>query len=115
MSLLAEGERLLAGGCVGHNYYRFYRNAMEACIDAADWPEVRRYADALAAYVTEEPNPWSDYFISRAHAIADAGEGKGDSDRIQSLILTGGDAALMASVPGLSSALEDLGPAGSQL
>jgi tetratricopeptide (TPR) repeat protein len=107
-ALLEEGEMLLAKGCVGHNYYRFYKNAVEACLDAREWQEARRYCDCLEEYTTEEPNPWTDYFVSRGRAIADAAEGKGDIEQLQTLLLVGGDASLMASMTRLSAALEDI-------
>lgn len=66
---LAEGELLLAGGCVGHNYYRFYQSAMEACLAAGEFSEALRYAAALEAYTQAEPVPWSGFYIRRCRAI----------------------------------------------
>lgn len=72
---LADGEALLEKGCVGHNYFRFYCNAMEACLNASDWAQATRYADALAAYTAEEPTPWSDFYIARTRALVARAQG----------------------------------------
>jgi hypothetical protein len=73
-SALAEGEQLLAAGCVSHSYFEFYGNAIEAGLQERDWPMVRRYADALWDYTECEPLPWTDMLIKRARLLADVGE-----------------------------------------
>ena len=73
-SALAEGEKLLAAGCVSHSYFEFYGNAIEAGLQDRDWPTVRHYADRLHAYTSAEPLPWTDLLIKRARLLADAGE-----------------------------------------
>lgn len=67
---LAEAEQLLAKSSVGHNYYWFYRDAMDATLAAGDWAEAERYADALERFTTEEPVAWSDFFVARTRALA---------------------------------------------
>ncbi len=67
---LAEGEAVIAGGCVGHNQLRFYPDAMEVALDLADPDELERYADALEDYTQAEPLPWSDFFIARGRALS---------------------------------------------
>ena len=62
---LKEGRELLLGDSVGHNYLWFYRHAMEACLQMAEWDEVQGYATALEDYTSTEPLPWSDVFIAR--------------------------------------------------
>ncbi len=73
-SALAEGEQLLAAGCVSHSYFEFYGNAIEAGLQERDWPSVRHYAGRLHAYTSAEPLPWTDMLIKRARLLADAGE-----------------------------------------
>ena len=73
---LREGEELLAEGCVGHNYYAFYRSAIEVALRLEDWREAGRYADALTAYAAEEPLPWSEFLSARGHALAAFGRGE---------------------------------------
>jgi class 3 adenylate cyclase/tetratricopeptide (TPR) repeat protein len=75
---LTEGAALLAAQCVGHNYYHFYRNAIEASLAAADWDGAESYAASLEAYAAAEPVPWSDFFVARGRALAAYGRGKRD-------------------------------------
>jgi hypothetical protein len=72
-SALAEGEALLAAGCVSHSYFEFYGNAIEAGLQDRDWRSVRHYADSLEAYTSAEPLPWTGMLIKRARLLADAG------------------------------------------
>ena len=74
LSALTEGEKLLSGGCVGHNYFRFYQSAMEASLSRARWLDARRFCDALEQYTQAEPAPWSDFYVAWGRALADAGE-----------------------------------------
>src|ERR1044071_10284015 len=62
-SALAEGEQLLAAGCVSHSYFEFYGNAIEAGLQDPGWLAVRKYADGLEAYTSGEPLPWTDTLI----------------------------------------------------
>jgi class 3 adenylate cyclase/tetratricopeptide (TPR) repeat protein len=109
--VLAEGEALLAKGSVGHNYYRFYRYAMDACAAAGEWSEVRRYADLLAVYTAEEPAPWSDFFIARAHALADTAEGLDTRDRLRQLRTDAEAARLRTAIPAIDAALASVATA----
>jgi tetratricopeptide (TPR) repeat protein len=71
---LAEGEELLAAGCVSHSYFEFYSHAIDAGLQDRDWKSVRKYAAALEAYTSAEPLAWTDMLIKRARLLADAGE-----------------------------------------
>lgn len=71
---LAEGETLLAAGCVSHSYFEFYHHAMEVSIEQSAWPAARRYANALASYTENEPLPPTDLQSERARLLADVGE-----------------------------------------
>ena len=75
---LNEAEIILRKGCVSHNYFWFYRDAMEASLNTGDWNSVRRYADAFEDYTQAQPLPWSAFFIARARALAAYGSGKRD-------------------------------------
>lgn len=75
---LDEAESILRKGCVSHNYFWFYRDAMEVGLDTRDWDLVGRYAAALEGYTRAEPLPWSDFFIARARALAAYGKGRRD-------------------------------------
>lgn len=66
---LREGEALLKGPCLSHCHLWFYRDAIEACIAAADWDIGSRYASALEAYVGPEPLPWALLIAARFRAL----------------------------------------------
>jgi tetratricopeptide (TPR) repeat protein len=91
---LAEAEAILAKGCVGHNYFWFLRDAIEASLRARRWAEALRYAQALADYTAAEPLPWSDLNIARGRALAAFGGGhRGESLRRELVALRGRAAA----------------------
>jgi tetratricopeptide (TPR) repeat protein len=71
---LAEGEMLLAGGCVSHSYLEFYHQAIEVSIEHSSWEAARRYANELAAYTIEEPLAPTTLQCDRARLLADVGE-----------------------------------------
>lgn len=102
---LAEGEARLRDGAVGHNYYQFYSNAMEANANAGDWAEMRRHAELLADYTAEEPTPWSEFFIARAGAITAAAAGRDAGERLRALREQALAAQLHTAVPGIDRAL----------
>jgi tetratricopeptide (TPR) repeat protein len=82
---LAEGEELLRGDCVSHNYLIFYPDAMETCLQTGEWDEVDRYAQALEDYTRAEPLPYADFLIKRGRALAAFGRGKRDDAIMQEL------------------------------
>ncbi len=113
---LAEGERLLASGCVGHNHYGFHAHAIEACLDDGDPSGVLRWADALERYTRPEPNPWADFQIARGRALARCLAGGGDdATRAELLRLRGAAeaAGLLSALPSIVLALEGLSSPGS--
>jgi tetratricopeptide (TPR) repeat protein len=83
-TLLAEAEAILERGCVSHNYFWFYREAIEATLEVCEWAEVNRYAAALLAYAENEPLPWVDLFAKRGQLLARIGLGeRGDELLVQ--------------------------------
>jgi tetratricopeptide (TPR) repeat protein len=107
---LVEGERLLAAGCVSHNYFWFYRDAMEAALGAGDWSEVDRYAASLEAYTRPEPLPWTDFFIARGRALAAFGRGRADAAPLAALTQLqheGQRLGLVTALPAIEAALAD--------
>ncbi len=76
--MLAQGEVLLAQGCVSHNHLEFHRLAMEFHLRHRDFREVRRHAAALTAYTRDEPLPWSELVVRRGLWLADQAESLGD-------------------------------------
>ncbi|MCL5777199.1 AAA family ATPase [Limibaculum sp. FT325] len=67
---LAEGEAILAGGCVSHNSLWFHRDAIEATLLAGDWDAAQRHAAALEAYTAAEPLGWCEVYIALARCQA---------------------------------------------
>jgi len=89
---LDEAESILRKGCVSHNYFWFYRDAIEVCLNTGDWDSVERYAAALEDYTRPEPLPWSDFFIARGRALAAYGQGRRDDAVIAKLRDLSGEA-----------------------
>ena len=50
---LAEGEKILARGCVFHNYFWFYRDAIEVSLETEDWAA----SSATRALSSSSPMP----------------------------------------------------------
>ena len=75
---LSEGEELLHGNNVSHNFLNFYRDAIETCLEMAAWDEVDRYAQALEDYTSAEPLPLVDFYIARGRTLAEFGRGGRD-------------------------------------
>jgi tetratricopeptide (TPR) repeat protein len=77
---LCEGQALLNRGCVAHNYFWFYRDAIEVSLVEAEWEAADAYARALKDYFSTEPMPWADFTIARGQALAELGRrGRCDS------------------------------------
>jgi tetratricopeptide (TPR) repeat protein len=82
---LEEGEKILARGCVFHNYFWFYRDAIEVSLGTEDWGAVHRHASALEQFTHAEPVPWTSFFIARGRALAAHARGKRDRATLQEL------------------------------
>ncbi|KIN61587.1 Adenylate/guanylate cyclase [Sulfitobacter noctilucae] len=106
-AVLAEGAALLEKGCVGHNYFRFYQNAMQACLNAHEWDDAARFADALAAYTAKEPTPWSDFYIERTRVLVAAGRGSDQTAAIAAIHQRAREASLLNALPEHNQAIAD--------
>ncbi|MBT3929456.1 MAG: AAA family ATPase [Rhodospirillaceae bacterium] len=83
---LRDGEALLnTESPIAHNVFWFYRDAIEAALDAGDWNAADARADALDAYTDDEPLPWTDFFIARGRALAAHGRDPGDDAATRNL------------------------------
>ncbi len=105
---LAEGEAALREGAISHNYFWFYRFAMDALLGIGEWDRVERYAAALDDYTRSEPLPWTEFFIARARALAALGRGEphdAASREIERLRNEGNAAGLKGPVDALENAL----------
>jgi tetratricopeptide (TPR) repeat protein len=103
---LAEGEALLAQGCVSHNYLEFYEDGMELMLELGDRERLERYAGALEDFTRSEPLPRSEFFIARARALI--GFQVGDRDpELMTEIRRLRDAAEQAELNTARRALDD--------
>jgi len=79
---LATGRKLLEDGCVSHNHFWFYRDAIEAQLRSGDWLSALADAEALKSYIAAQPIRWAEYYITIAQIVCGAQlEGMSD-DRI---------------------------------
>ena len=111
---LAEGEGIVEAGVLMHNVLWFRRDAIEVCLQLADWDEARRHVRALEVATENEPLPWSDFFIARGRALADAGEGRlgaGLAAEFARLIALARETDHLISLPALEAAQNELTPA----
>ena len=110
---LDEGERLLGDGCVSHNYFRFYRDAIETSLDAGEWDRAEGYANSLEDYTRAEPLPWTDLFIAWGRALAAHGRGARGEETLASLTRLKAEAetaGLLAAVPAIDRAPRGVKP-----
>lgn len=110
---LEEGERLLADGCVGHNYFAFYTDAMEVALQTGDWPALEGYAEALEAYMAAEPLPLCRFHIARARTLAAHARSPTDPairQRLAELKAMADSSRLHLATQAIEGALESVGP-----
>jgi class 3 adenylate cyclase/tetratricopeptide (TPR) repeat protein len=109
---LAEAEALLAAGAVGHNYFWFYRDAIDVALAYEDWPLAERYAAALQAYTAAEPIVWADLIVARGRALAALGRGRRGPELAKEVVRLKRDADRLGwhqPVPALNRAIHALG------
>lgn len=109
---LADGERLLADGCVSHNHFHFYANAIDASLAGAQWDAASRYCAKLAAYAALEPLPWTEFVIARGEALARYGRGERNgklADALRLLRAQGAKAEINDALPALDAAIAGFG------
>jgi tetratricopeptide (TPR) repeat protein len=105
---LEAGETIIGSGCAAHNHLWFYRDAIDACLQGADWDGAERFAAKLEAYTAVEPLPWSDFFAARGRALASHGRGLSDAatmGKIEQLCEQALAVGYMIAVPTLERAL----------
>ena len=108
-AVLAEGEAMLSERVVGHCHLWFYRDAMEACLNAGDFDSVERYAALLEDFTRAEPLPWSDFFIARGRVLTAHARAPDDDsvrDRVAALLVTAKRIGMGTAVPALARALD---------
>jgi class 3 adenylate cyclase/tetratricopeptide (TPR) repeat protein len=105
---LAEGEALLQGGGLGHNYFEFYGLAIDTSLKSQNWEEAERYAAALEDYTRQEPLALCDLLIARARTLAAVGRGGRDAEilaEVQRLRAEADRIGLTTALPALNEAL----------
>jgi class 3 adenylate cyclase/tetratricopeptide (TPR) repeat protein len=73
---LAAGAEVLARGALGHNHFWYYRDAIDACLEARDHDSAEACATALERFTAVEPAPWCDLVVSRARILVRHGRGE---------------------------------------
>ena len=105
----ARGNRFSDRGCVSHNYFWFYRHAIEVSLNEGDWDAAESYARALESYFHAEPVPWADFVIARGQALTELGRKGPNEGVVAQLRQLRDDAArlgLQADLERLDAALE---------
>ena len=109
LEALRQGEAILNAGCAGHNYFWFYRDAIEVSLRERHWDMADTYVSALERYSGSEPSPWPDFFIARGRALAAVGR-PGPKEAAVAQLRHLRDYAvsvgILAAVPALDAALE---------
>jgi tetratricopeptide (TPR) repeat protein len=104
----AGAERAIAAGCVGHNQYYFYRDAIEASLEAKDWSEAERYASALGSFAAADSVDWGEFYA----LLAAIGRGERRPELLISLTQIRDRAkalSIAAALPAIESALQRIG------
>jgi class 3 adenylate cyclase/tetratricopeptide (TPR) repeat protein len=93
---LHEGQTVLDRGCVSHNYFWFYRHAIDVRLKEGDWDAADRYAHSLEERFRQNAHPWAEFVTAQGRALATLGR-------------TGHGREIDSRLSALSSRAEDLG------
>jgi hypothetical protein len=83
---------VLRAGSVGHNVVWYYRVAGDAQLEAGNWGEAERCAEAVQAITSAEPLPLVEFITARIKALSAVGRGEHGlalRDQIDRLIAQG--------------------------
>jgi class 3 adenylate cyclase/tetratricopeptide (TPR) repeat protein len=108
---LAEGEALIARGCVGHNQLHFYPAAIDVSLELSDFDAAERYASALESFASAEPMPWTEFFVRRARMLAATGRDRHEADipaGLRDLLEQGETFGYATALPAIREALVQL-------
>ena len=73
---LSQGKALIDAGCVGHNYFWFYKHAMQTCLEHGWRDAALGYAQRLEGHTRSQPAPWADVFIERCRLLVESQPGQ---------------------------------------
>lgn len=106
--ILAEGMTVLESGSVSHNHLWFYRDAMESCLAAGDWPAIEQFSKVAEGYTAAEPLPWMDMLIARARLLAALGQNPSDTvarSDLKQLRVDANRVGFMSILPAMDAAM----------
>jgi tetratricopeptide (TPR) repeat protein len=109
---LSEGEAILNRGSVSHNYFWFYRDAIEVSLDEQDWNRADQYAAALETYFRDESSVWAAFVVARGRALAEFGRGERGNpllSRIRNLHAEAVRLGMRSELRGLTEAVQAQG------
>lgn len=112
---LSEGAAILDEGCVSHNYFWFYRGAMESMLRAGNWAGAEAFADAAEDYMKAESIPWLALLVARARALADVGANGRNAasiERVRQISLQVRELGFKVLLPALEDVLAEDAKAG---
>ena len=69
---LNDGAQLLAEGCVGHNYYRYWVAAIDALLLLGEKDKALDALEKFKQYANSEPIPWTEYYLQRFHLLIES-------------------------------------------
>jgi hypothetical protein len=96
-------------GCVAHNYFWFYRDAIEASLMEGNWTEAESWACKLKNYFCGKPMPWAEFIVERGFALAEWGR-TGHSrvliSQLQGLLAYAQNQGLIAETVKINAALD---------
>jgi class 3 adenylate cyclase/tetratricopeptide (TPR) repeat protein len=71
--LLLEGAKILEEGCVSHNHFFYYSDAIAIMLSRGEWDKSDAYAQALADYTRSEPLGLIDLICAQTHLLSNIG------------------------------------------
>ena len=105
----AEAARIFKMGCASHNHFWFHRDAMDAWLCAGNPKAALEHAMMLETHTSEEPLPWTDFYIRRTRGLARLMTGDRSAvahAAARDLIAEARDAGLKRAIPLMQATLE---------
>ncbi len=105
-SYLDRAEPIIENGCVGHNYYRFYMEAIETTLNHGMYDRTKGYIEKFRNFANNEPCPWSDFYLKRGEVLLRSGDSADHKTNIEKLIRTAKSIQHLTAVPKLEQAMQ---------
>ena len=106
---LARADVILENGCVGHNYYRFYTQAIDTTLRYGLYESTKQYIEKFRRFLKDEPCPWSDLYLKRGELLLNHYCSGVQKSEIVELIDTAKSLQLFSAIPDLERALVESG------